>query len=44
MEFGNRSQWKNAPDGLPPAPKAVRRELIIPNPKLKLMDQKGVSH
>ena len=39
MESGNRSQWKNGLDGLPPGPKAVRRELITPNPKLKLMEQ-----
>jgi len=39
MESGNRSQWKNGLDGLPPGPKAVRRDLIIPNPKLKLMEQ-----
>jgi len=39
MEFGNRSQWKNGLVGLPPGPRAVRRDLIIPNPKLRLMEQ-----
>jgi len=39
-ERGKRVRsWKNGLDGLPPAPKAVRRELITPNPKLKLMEQ-----
>jgi hypothetical protein len=39
MEFCERSQWKKGQNGLPPAPRAVRRELITPNPKLKLMEQ-----
>ena len=39
MEFCERSQWKNGQAGLPPAPRAVCRELITPNPKLKLMEQ-----